>query len=71
MFFVVLITLLLTIIAWIYYRKSTANAQYFRDQNVKYKDFSFSAKMFYSVFFGRIDVWEFTQQNYNAIPDVP
>lgn len=52
-------------------RRIERNAQYFRDRNIEYKGFSFGLSTFFLVFFGKIDVFEFTQRNYNGIPTEP
>lgn len=52
-------------------RRLEQNAQYFRAKNLEYKGFSFGLKAFLSMFFGRMDVFEFTQRNYNAVPTEP
>lgn len=53
------------------HRRLEQNAEYFRNRNVAYKGLSFNLAAFLRMFFGKSDVLQFTQANYNAVPTEP
>lgn len=68
---VVLLLLVVTFVVYLLHFISSKNAQYFSDQNLKYKGFAFNLSIFYSTLFGKIDVFELTQRYYDGAPGEP
>lgn len=72
MFSVLLFTILIILFVYsIVRRRIETNDEYFRSRNIEYKGFSYSVSAFFSMFFGKSDVFGFTQRNYNAVPTEP
>lgn len=72
MFSIFLFTFLVILFVYsIIHRRIEQNAEYFRSRNIKYKGFSHSMFSLINMFFGKTDVLEFTQRNYNAVPTEP
>lgn len=63
--------LVVTFVVYLLHFISSKNAQYFSDQNLKYKGFAFNLSIFNSTLLGKIDVFELTQRYYDGVPDEP
>lgn len=71
MIVVVLLLFVITLIVYFLHSISSKNAQYFSNQNLKYKGLSFNLSIFCSTLFGKIDVFELTQRYYDGASGEP
>lgn len=58
-----LLTIAIVLIAYAFYKLSTNRAQYFKERNLKYKNLKFKD------LFAKTDVFEMTENMYNAFPE--
>ncbi len=66
-----LLAIVIVIITYFFYEKTSNAAQYFRKRNLKYRGAMDTLRAASSVFFGKIDVMEMTEKSYNYFPDEP
>lgn len=71
MFVELLLGVIVTLIAYLFYKLSTNNARYFEERNLKYKGAAFAVRNLYSAFFGKFNAFEMVKNLCYALPNEP
>lgn len=71
MFAELLLTTGIVLITYAIYVLSTRGARYFEERNLKYDGVITGIRRFFDFFFGKTDVFTFSQNCYNEFPDQP
>lgn len=70
MWFASVVTVVITLITYAFYKLTKNSARHFEERNLKYKGASALLNIF-PVIFGKVNIFKLSQKMYNEFPDEP